>query len=245
MSERDRHILRLIERHGLVTVEALMRVLGLSRKAAERILTRLMAAGLIDSAQLLGRTCYYMFTASGARLAGLDEAASRPMGTQAMLQNVAMLNHCLLGPAPAERMTRAEFVAKFPAFAVRGVISSARRTRYYLDVSERREGGSGVVRLALMLPTAGSNPRRIARKARREVEKRRRASQPLAELIRARLFSVVVLVESEEKAGRVEAMLAKDPWHSRAAVVPGYLDLLISIGAKNRHDRPAQDSAPG
>jgi hypothetical protein len=237
MTDRDRHILELIARYGLVTVDALKRIFDLTDKAVERVLTRLIAIGLLESTQLVGRRHYYTFTAAGARLIGLDEAASRPIGSQALLQNYAMLSHCVLGPDPTERMTRAEFVARFPTLAVAGAISSSRWTRYCLDASERCNGGSGMVRLALLLPTIGSNPRRIARKARREVEKRWRSSEAFAGLIRARLFSIIVLVEDDEKGRRVAAMLARDPWHSRAVVVSGYLDLVLSVGGRSRNDR--------
>lgn len=236
MTDRG-HILELIARYGLVTVEALRRIFDLTDKAVERVLTRLIAIGLLESTQLVGRRHYYTLSASGAKLIGLDETVSRPMGAQALLQNYAMLSHCVLGPSPSERMTRAEFVARFPGLAVAGAISSSRRTRYCLDASEKSSGGSDTVRLALLLPTIGSNPRRIARKARREVEKRRRSSEAFAGLIRARLFSVLVLVEDDEKGRRIAAMLARDPWHSRAAVVPGYLDLLLSVGGRSRNDR--------
>lgn len=239
MQDRDRAILDLIDRYGLVTAEVLLRTLfpGLTDKAVERVLTRLMSQGLLQSAPLMGRKCYYTLTPAAARLLGLDESASRPMGEQARLQNVAMLNHCLLGSIPAKRMTRAEFVARFPALAVDRAVSSSRRTRYWLDTSEHGTSKTGVVRLALMLPTIGSNPRRIARKARREVEKRQGCGDDFAGLIRNRLFSVTVLVEDEEKGRRVAAILARDPWHSRVVVVPGYLDLLLSLGGKFRHDR--------
>ena len=232
MSEpkRDKDILDLIARHGLVTVEVLHHLLfrELTPKAVERVLTRMMRQELIQSHPLIGKTCYYALTPKSATMLGLDaKRVERPMGTQALVQNFSILLFCALGSPPRKRMTKAEFKAAFPQLAGPGLSS----WRLYLD----EDKATGKVRLAVMVPDFNSHPRRLVRKARREVEKRRRSeawrSHP------SRPFSVTVLTAFKEKAMAVAKALADQTWHHRIVTVPGFAQL-ISSGGPN--ERPAE-----
>lgn len=102
MSEpkRDKEILDLIARHGLVTVEVLHHLLfrELTTKAAERVLTRMMRQELVQSFPLSGKTRYYALTQKSAPMVGVNpQRVERPMGTQALVQNFSILLFCTSG----------------------------------------------------------------------------------------------------------------------------------------------------
>src|SRR5262245_16571174 len=92
--DRDVQILGLIRRYGLITVPALLTTLfdGLTVKAVERVLTRLLAAERLVSVPLVARKRYYVLSCQSARELGVDdERITRPLGAQALLQNFAMM----------------------------------------------------------------------------------------------------------------------------------------------------------
>jgi len=223
-SPRGDRILLLAARYGLLTHAGIAASLFASEKAAERLITRLLSADRLRSQPLVGRKVYYTLTPQSAKDLGLD--ANRfvlPMGVQALASNFAMMAFCLLGEPRHERLLRGEFIAKFEGLAKPGVLTAAHRTRYYLDFIDKAQGH---VRLALLVPDLGQHPRRLARKVRREIEKRRQIPQ-LKDLIRDRLFSVTVLTGFPEKARQLTANLAKEPFHFRAAIVPDLAELLL------------------
>src|SRR5690606_4762836 len=194
MSERDLAILKLTWRYRLGLPEVYHRLLfdGLTPKAAERVITRLMKEGLLRSHLLFGARRYYTLTPRAARVLGVREKwLERPMGPQALIQNMSILAACCLAEPPRERMTAEEFAGRFPGLVVRGLGAS----RYYLDRDEAR----GVVRLALYLPDFQSDVRRLVRKVRREFDRRMRHPE-WNRLIKGGLFLVTVLTAFPRKA---------------------------------------------
>lgn len=229
-TNRDQEILRMIARYGLITVPTLLGTLfsGLTVKAVERVLTRLLREERLISVPLVARKHYYILSSKSAREVGVpDERLTRPMGTQALLQNFAMLAYCALGDPRHERMTRREFSERFPQLTVRRLVSQSWRTRYYIDKAEACDGQA---RLALMIPDLGANQRRLLRKVRREIEERTAVSGDFRKMLEADLISVTVLTAFEERAERLKAVLAREPWHSRSVVVTGYDELLLDGG---------------
>lgn len=228
MVDRAKQIEQLIARYGLVTVEALSASIfrGLSDKAAERVITRLLTEERIRSQPLVGRRSFYTLTAAAARNLGVDaDRCHLPLGAQAILEQYAMMAFCLLVEPQHERLMRREFLEKFDAIMGPGAVGRVLRTRYYLDKSDQRDG---VVRLSLMVPDLGSHPRRLIRKARRKVEQRLAAGGSSLDLVRQGLFSVTVLTGFEAKARQLTESLRTASFHSRVVVVPGFGDLLTS-----------------
>lgn len=239
-SERDKAIFLSIARYGLATPAALQASVlrGLNDKAVERVITRLLGGGLLQSQPLVGRKCYYTLTPYAAQQLGLPgDSLTLPMGAQALLQNYAMLAFCLLGSVNHQRLLRSEFQTKLPALASAGFTGNGYRTRYYLDATDK---AAGKVRLALMLPDLGSHPRRLLRKARREIEKRRAASPQFADLIQAKLFSATILTAFPDKARQLAAALAKEPFHSRTVQLDSLAELVLFL---RRPRRESQDRA--
>lgn len=221
MRERDLDILKFTWRYRLALPQVYHRQFfgGLTPKAAERVVTRLMKEELLRSHPLFGVNRYYTLTAKAARVLGVSEKwLEKPMGPQALIQNVSILSACCLGPTSRERMTGEEFAQRFPGLVVRGLGSS----RYYLD---RGEPG-GAVRLGLFLPDFQSDARRIVRKLRREIDRRMKHDE-WNRLIRNDLFVVTVLTAFPHKAERLEQLLARERWPHRIEAVPSIANLLV------------------
>lgn len=222
MGERDLSILKLTWRYRLGLAEAYHRLLfaGLTAKAAERVITRLLREELLRSFPLHGTSRYYTLTPKSARVLGVSEKwLERPMGPQALVQNVSILAACCLGPTPRERMTAGEFAGRFPNLAIKGLGSS----RYYLD----RDGD--LVRIALFLPDFQSDRRRLVRKVRREVDRRMRHPE-WNRLIKDGLFLMTLLTAFTRKADALRRDLARERWPHRVEVVPSIANLLVREG---------------
>lgn len=221
MRERDESILKFTWRYRLGIPEVFHRRFfdGRTPKAAERVITRLMKEGVLQSFILYGANRYYTLTPKGARVLGVSEKwLEKPMGPQALIQNVSILAACCLGPAARERMTAEEFTERFPGLVVRGLSSS----RYYLD----REESGGAVRLGLFLPDFQSDARRLVRKVRREFDRRLRHKEWNG-LIHNSLFVVTILTAFPGKADRLGQLLSRERWPYRIEVVPSIANLLV------------------
>lgn len=224
MTKREQAMLELTWRYRLGVPAAYHRRLfpGLTAKAAEREVTRLLHDGLLQSYPLFGRSRYYTLTPKAARALGVSEKwLERPMGAQALIQNYSILAACVLGDPPRERMTEAEFGERFPRLVVRGQGSS----RYFLD----QDAASGAVRLGLFLPDFQSDRRRLVRKVRREFDRRMRHRE-WNRMISANLFVVTLLTAFPSKAAALADALSRESWPHRVEVVPSLARLLVQEG---------------
>jgi len=209
MTERDQDILQLIARYGLASVSVLHPLLfaGLTEKAVERVITRLVKTGLLRSLPLFGKQCGYTLTPLAAQALGLDSKRfRRPPGTLALIRSYAILLFCAAGGRRFKKMTAAEFRTRFPQLVAPGICQE----RYFLDAEAR---------LSLLVGDFGADWRRLVRKARREVQ-RRRSREGWKLLLDRKLFSVTLLVGTEEKARPLRAALAKEDFPAAVIVVP-------------------------
>lgn len=224
MNERDLGILQDTWRYraGLAEVYHRRHFGKLTPKAVERVTTKLQADDLLHSFPLFGRNRYFTLTPKSARILGVSEKwLDKPMGPQALIQNVSILAACCLGPTPRERMTSREFEERFPQLVIRGLGSS----RYCLD----RDAASGLIRLSLLLPDYQSDRRRLIRKVRREFDRRMR-HPAWNRLIRDGLFSATLLTAFPKKAEALSEALARESWPHRVEVVPYLARLLVQEG---------------
>jgi hypothetical protein len=235
---RDRLIIAFIARYGMATSAVLHKVFfpGLTPKAVERVLTRLIRQGKVCSRPLFGKTAYYALTAASARDLGLNEArALRPMGTQALVQNYSILLFCTAADRRL-RMTGAEFRARFPGLLPtdaergQGKGQGLSTNRYYIDPGDIPALG-GRPRLAIMVADFRSHPRRLVRKIRREFHKRE-CLKSFRQLFDDDQFLITLLTAFPEKAATLEAALARETFRTRVEVVPGFAELLITGGSR-------------
>src|SRR5687767_5768440 len=136
MTERDRDILELASRYGVVTLGVLHSLFfaGVTAKAVERVVTRLVGLGLLRSAPLFGRQCCYTLTPLAARALGLDpKRFGRPLGSLALIRCYALLTFCVSGTTHFKKMTAAEFRARFSKLIAPGISID----RYFIDADSR------------------------------------------------------------------------------------------------------------
>jgi hypothetical protein len=224
MKKRIVKILEAHARYGLMTTEAMCSLFFESRtpKAAERVRTRLIDAGLLFGFQLSDSKKYYVLTTKGYQVLDLyNRWAGTSLGPQALLTNLSILNYCTLGEPRSERMTRPEFLRLFPDLAACGVLGSSHRTKFHLDRAEPAQP-----RLGLFVPAFNRNPWRVVKKCRREIHRRAEAGDAYKEMIATELLSLTVLTFHQSKASRLERWLESEPFHSRVVVVPGIRDFL-------------------
>jgi hypothetical protein len=207
---------------------------GLTAKAAERVLTRLLRQGMIASHAFVGNSVYYTLTAASARAIGLDESrAVRPLGPQSLAKRYSELLFSTAVTPPRVLLTRSEFKARFPRVAPteaeigegkgRGLSSD----RYYIDAGELPHLG-GKPRLAFIVTDYRSHQRRLVKKIRREYHKRACLSH-FRELLQADQLLFTVLTPFPKKAALVAAGLSGEPFRARVETVPGYAEL-VAVG---------------
>lgn len=193
-------------RNGIGTTQILADgpLKGSSDKAVERLVSRLLAEGTIESHQLMGPSRYYVLSGEACRRHGINDGRSstQAFGHQGLLQNFAMTLSGVYGNPPKQRLTRDEFAQKLPMLCENGRAPKHYRTRYFIDDSLRAEG---VVRIGLFVVDLGQHMRRLVRKVRREVERRRVGR--FAELVQQKLLVPFVLTSSNAKAKQLETML--------------------------------------
>lgn len=219
-------IVECLMRYSVGTTSTFMAgpLAGLSDKAAERAISRLLADGSIESHPLKGPMRYYTLSAETARKRGIHDgrgSGTQAMGFQGLCQNYAMTASCLFSSPQKQRLTRDEFASRFPMICENARSIKHFRTRYFLDVSDR---ANGVVRLGLFVADLGQNLRRLVRKVRREVERRRTTS--FGPLIAERLFAPCVLTAFPKKAEQIQAALKDETFPVRVEVVAGLSDIL-------------------
>lgn len=228
MPDRDLDILTLAARYGLVTQAVLHPLFfdGLTDKAVERVVTRLLGDDLLRSQPLVGPRCCYTLTEKAARLLGLDEKRyALPAGPASLLKNWGILHFCLGGPTRRQRMTPAEFRARFPGLDARGMSHD----RYIVD---------DFARLSLLVCDHGADWRRLTRKVRKEADRRGRldAWKPF---FASKLVSVTLLSASAAKTARLTKALDREPFPVVVATVP---ELAHLIGRHNpRGDDDGRD----
>lgn len=195
----------------------------ISSTALERRLSRGARDNLYESYRLVGATKYWVATRRLLLQFSIDDArAGMAYGYQALCKNYAIAGACVLAETPKVRMTSDEFATLLPMIPAS---FKHRRTRYYLDKSER---DLGVVRVGLFVVDMGRKIRNVVTKVRKEVERRQKG--PFEQLTKERLFVVCVLTGVENKAKQIRSALKDLPVPVRVEVVPGYADIMIWKG---------------
>jgi hypothetical protein len=211
MSARQR-ALDVLMRH-LVTLDLFCRLSGLPRKNAERVLRLLQRDKLVRSLPYAGGKKLYTLTAAGARKLGLDERRyRRAPGAQARIERLALAMFC--AQEGQKLLTAAEFTELLPEQAA----CPGKFTRRCF-VDKKRDS-----LLSVAVPDFGSPARRCARRARREID-RRRPHQAWRDLIYHKLLQVVVVTSFETKAEIIRAHLEHDTFPNATVVVEGLEDL--------------------
>jgi hypothetical protein len=213
-------VLDTFRRYRNLTIDLLVALTGLGRKNVERIVAYLRRDGVIRPCSSLGNKRVYTLTVRGAVRLGLDPRKHRRTpGVQAIIDSLFIATFC--AEYKQTLMTPAGFNEEFADLApARGY-----RRRYFLD-----EDGT----LSIMVPDYGLRPRRLAQKARRAIDVRKRTGKPWMTMIENDGLRVFVLVRSERKAARVRKHLERDTFPHNVVVVTGADELFLSRRTNER-----------
>ena len=115
-NERDRLILDHVTRYRLTTLDAIGRVVlpGLSRNAVSKIANRLCDAGLLRKFRLLYPMNYFVLGELAVRSLGIGIHRAKPLGSQSLPQEFALLAFATLGTHQHLRLNAAEVKRRCP-----------------------------------------------------------------------------------------------------------------------------------
>lgn len=216
-------ILEFMARYPLVTVALLHAAVGGTRslKATEAALASLQRDGLIASYPFTRNRKLYGLTPKGALMFGLDEKRfAKPPGVQAMAQNLAIAMFCV--QEGHKLLTRREFSERFPEL---NLYSGLSRNRYVRDRTDPSQ-----TRLGLVVPDFGAHYLKVAKKARREIEKRKaKEREDFKTFVLRGMFSIHVVTGFSTKAALIERALEKESVRHFVTVVPDLKDLLEGL----------------
>lgn len=199
LTNRDKEILRFIERYRIGTSQLIARTIfrdPKQKKAAGRVLLRLTRSGYLRRRPLYGNQYYVVLTRRGCRGIGVPERTPRPLTEQSLPVVLAIAHHCTR--TGLSRMTDREFREQFPELWRPGLRSSAYAFR------ETEKG----LTLCMFLVDRGGTPRRIKGKIRRVISQR--DSLPaFAALIAAGRFRVCVLTGLTSQRTQIRRRLGR------------------------------------
>ncbi|MDE2505799.1 MAG: hypothetical protein KGM43_01165 [Planctomycetota bacterium] len=191
-----------------------------NRKSVESAIARLIAEGMVCVYPFFGNKKIYAPSPKAARLQGLDpKRFMRPPGPQAISDRLTIAMFCQ--KKGVELLTRGEFATSFPEQAE---CSGICHSRYFRDTSKPQP------MLTVIVPDYGSSVRRTARKARREIDKRKK-HEAFRDLIYFNLFQVALVTLFDFKARAIAEALKRDTFPKTITVIPELADLLL-LGAK-------------
>lgn len=180
-------IKRHVERYRITTVDVVHRLFypDKTREAAKKSLNRMVDARDLVAVPIGKRTFY-------------QRRGTPPVASQSLWERFAVLSFCVMHEPRCERLTPAEFSARFPEFATaRGI--SASHQHYFLPLT-------GLPRLGRAIVDSDAEPDRAARKCR-DTFREASAVPGLLPLIDARLFVIAALFAEKTKADAVAARL--------------------------------------
>ncbi len=205
LTDRDRRILKHVERQRMTTIEAVQTVFfpHNERDAAKSTLRRLYGAPpdhlYLCPEPLDARRVYYRLTPKGARLIGAAKEAARPLGLQARVERYALLwFFCVECPGKRTPFHPRKFPEQFKLQGER-----LPRKNFYVE-----EDASGEVCLGYVMVDHRADTRRLVRKAAATLQRFLRRGW-FDEYLRAGAFALTVLTATEEKQKSLERALQR------------------------------------
>ncbi len=221
-NERDRLILDHVTRYRLTTLDAIRCVVlpGLSRNAVSKIANRLCAAGLLRKFRLLYPMNYFVPGELAVRSLGIGVHRAKPLGSQSLPQEFAVLAFATLGTKPHLRLTTAEVQARCPWLPV-----SLAKAPHCLDHADVLE---------LIRADLGGPADHVARKCAADLTERCRVPEFLT-LVAAGQFRLVIITATTEKVAAIQRSLKHHLWPPGLLVHCSVVPRLLSLGASANH----------
>ncbi len=221
-NERDRLILVHVTRYRLTTLDAIRRVVlpGLSRNAVSKIANRLCDAGLLRKHRLLYPMNYFVLGELAVRSLGIGVHRAKPLGSQSLPQEFALLAFATLGTHQHLRLNAAEVKRRCPWLPF-----SFAAAPHCLDEANVLE----LVRVDL-----GGPADHVARKCAANLTERCRVPEFLT-LVAAGQFRLVIITATTEKVAAIHRALKHHLWPPGLLVHCSVVPQLLSIGASANH----------
>ena len=221
-TDRDRLILEHVARYRLTTLEAIQRVVlrGLSRNAVNKIANRLCDVGLLGKHTLLYPMNYFVLGELAVRSLGIGMHRAKPLGSQSLPQEFAMLAFATLGAHQHLRLNAAEVKRRCPWLPL-----SLAMAPHCIDQADVLE----LVRVDL-----GGPADHVARKCAVDLTERCRIPEFVA-LVAARQFRLVVITSTTDKVTAIQRALNHHQWPSGLLVHFSVVRQLLSLGASANH----------
>lgn len=219
LTARDKAILDFITRYRigtntLVRDSCFQSDVGL--KNVDRVLLRLARRDLLRKWPLDVGQWYCTMTRRGLALKDDRAKTPTPLTEQTLPIALATANYCVANGV--RRLTRDEFVKRFPEFTRPGICSA----NYALRKTE-----SGF-QLELLVVDRGGAAHRIRSRARRLISQRKDMG-PFASLMRAGKFRITVLTATPEQRWKIMRRIGDSfgPIEVKSFVIPELADLLM------------------
>lgn len=208
MNDRDHEIFEHLARYRLTTREVLHRLFFEDSQinAVSKVVSRLVKSELLAPHPLDASRKYFTIGPAAASRLGLPRKWCKPLGSQALPNELGTLLFCCGGAATRRRLKVGEIAKKQPGLLGKGVDSS----HYYLEENpETEQTLLGYIRV-----DQGGPPDHIARKCAQDIEKRTK-TPALRELIESDRFVIAVVTCSEAKLEAIRENFARRQWNVR------------------------------
>jgi hypothetical protein len=209
LTDRDRAFFELLRRYRIFTPTlTASQICDGSENAMKKVIGRLR--DYVASDPLGSKGVYYRLTPMGAKLIGVPEELSRPLGPQALPKAIGILGFCCGGPEQRRRYIRQEFMEDFPEL-VRDLLGKDYHTDFFID----HDGSQA--RVGQIVVDLGGDYKKLVSKCR--VRLRQYLDiQHLRDIVAEGLFAFAIVVAEEEKAQAIRAALNEKPLRARATV---------------------------
>jgi hypothetical protein len=219
LADRDYEIFEHLTRYRVTVREVLHKLFfdDSEPNAATKVTSRLVQHGFLNRYELYGPRSYFVIGMEGARILGLSQKKTKPLGPQALTQEFGTLAYCWLGTEERERLLVREVQAKFPHLLAGKLDSS----HYYLD----RDGEQ--TRLGYIRVDQGGTPDHVVRKCRDDLQERERIPAWKA-AIEGDRFLIAVATTHQDKAAAIRESLRRHTWpiRFRIEVIPDLIQLI-------------------
>lgn len=212
LTDRDLEIIEHVVRDRISTNEVIQNRFFDRTHATSvtRATARLCAAGWLAAFPLIYPTKYFIPGKLAASAYGLPPGRTYPLGPQALPSEYAVLEYTAANANQVRRLNTAEIQAQVPWY----------QPEWMLAPHCGRSSGEQTT-LELIRVDLGGPPDHIARKCRRDIGLRRKATE-FAELVARGAFSLVVLTGSTNKAAAIQTALDQHMW-------PEHLSFRIAV----------------
>ena len=215
--DRDYEILEHLLRYRICTRESLRGQFfdDSELNAVSKVASRLEAGGFLTSHDLDPPSKYWTLGPEGCSLFGLSVKKTKPLGPQALLDDLGALLFCLAGKTPRKRLTLGEVSKRLPGTP----LTELRQTRFY----EELHGDDPRDRLGFVWSDGGRPPDSVVRKCA-EVVRKKMDTPALRALAERKLLVMAIVTANKIRAEHLqEAIRRRADWpvEFRVAARPG------------------------